>query len=112
MTLKAYIVFDRNAGPQEGASLAFARTSSEARRIGWKTLQSWFGTGWTEVRSRWLPSSTKWLAEQESVDLEGEPRIIDSPRYCERCELWGTGPLDAEGICEHCREDEEIEEEA
>lgn len=112
MTLKAYMIYSRGAVSQEGAVLAFAHTSREAKRLGAPQMADWFDSDWTDVGVRWLPSSTKWLAEQEGVDLEGEPKVIDSPRYCERCGMWGTGPLNAEGICEPCREQDEIEEEA
>lgn len=110
MTLKAYMIFSRGVGPKEGAALVFANTSREAKRLGAPQMADWLDSDWADVGTRWMPSSTQWLAEQEGIDLEGDPQVIINPRYCERCELWGTGPLDAEGICEHCREDEEIEE--
>lgn len=110
MTLKAYMIFSRGAGPQEGAALVFSRTAREAKRRAFPVLRDWFDSGWTDVGSRWIRNDAEWLAKQEGIDMEGETRVIDSPRYCERCELWGTGPLDAEGICETCRDDEEIEE--
>ncbi|SDL79043.1 hypothetical protein SAMN05661010_02563 [Modicisalibacter muralis] len=109
MSLRAYSIYDRDAGPEEGAALAFAHSVKDARKIGFSTLRDWFGTEWIDVAADHLPCDVEWLAEQEGVDLNGETRLIESPMVCERCELWGRSPLVEKGICEECR-DEDSEE--
>lgn len=110
MSLRAYMVFDRGAGPEEGACLVFAHTSAEAKRIGWREVEGWLGSEWTEVGVRWMRRDTEWLAEQEGVDLEGEPVLVDSPKACSECDMWGRSPLNDKGRCELCDPWEGIEE--
>ena len=106
MTLRAYSVHNREAGPGEGALLVFANTAGQAKKLGFGTVNDWFDSEWHEVAAHWLRQSEEYLAEQEGVDLEGEPRLIESPKGCQRCELWGE-PLDSEQVCESCRDNED-----
>lgn len=107
MTLSAYSVYDHVAGQSEGAVLVFANRAADAKQMAFGTIRSWLDSEWIDVRAMWLSRDAAWLAEQEGVDLEGPPRMIESPKYCQRCEAWGSAPLDSEGICDSCREDED-----
>lgn len=106
MTLRAYSAYCRDVGPQEGAVLVFAPRSKDARKLAFPTLNDWFDLEWIDVATDWLPTSARWLAEQEGVDLEGEPRLIESPKACNRCDRWGA-PIDTDGVCQDCRDAEE-----
>lgn len=106
MTLRAYTVHSREAGPLEGAALVFANTARQAKQMGFPVVQHWFDAEWPEIAAHWLPLSAAYLAEQEGVDLEGDPRVIESPKCCSRCDTWGD-PLDTDQICQSCRDAEE-----
>jgi hypothetical protein len=89
--------------------LVFAHSARDAKRLGWRTIKEWTGSEYLVV-ARPLPGKEGWLSEQEGVDLEGEPRMIESPKACQRCEMWGRTPLNAFGVCEFCDMEEEFEE--
>jgi len=110
LKLRAYMLFDCKSGPAEGAVLVFAHSAMEAKRLGWRTIQEWTGTEYLNVVARHMPSEQGWLAAQEGVDLESEPRMIGSPQCCDRCELWGTAPLiqlSGESVCETCADEDD-----
>jgi carbon storage regulator len=108
--MRAYMVFDREAGPAEGAVLVFHHTAQAAKSLGWRTVQAWTTAEWTDVSAKWIKNGEEELAEENNVDLKGHPRMIESPKACQRCELWGRTPLNAFGVCEFCDMEEEFEE--
>ena len=104
--MKAYMVFDREGGTAEGAVLVFANTAMNAKKMAWKALESWTSAGWIDVRVRWLRDEEVWLAQEEGVDLDSRPCVIESPRSCVRCDLWGRTTLDRNQVCGFCRVEE------
>ena len=109
--MKAYMGYSREAGSQEGAILIFAHNAKEARQIGFPFMTDLFDSDWIDAAVRWLKDSPHIFAEANQVKIEAdEPHVIDSPKSCNRCELWGK-PMDERGICEDCREVEEEENE-
>jgi hypothetical protein len=107
--MRAYMLFDCASCPGEGAVLVFAHSARDAKRLGWRTIKEWTGSEYLVV-ARPLPGKEVWLAAQEGVDLEGEPRMIGSPQCCDRCDLWGTAPLSQLGgevVCETCADEDD-----
>jgi len=101
--MKMYMGYDRIGGSGEGACLVFANNHKEARRLAWKTIQGWFDTEWIDISVRWLRDSEYLRSEQKS----DEPHVVEGPKICECCELWGVSELDADGICGECKENRE-----
>ncbi len=112
-TLKMYMLYSRGAGSHEGAALAFANTVQEARVIGW---QSWLidicGDEYTDLAATLIDTNFYLYLESDLGLLkQGIPHVIDDPGSCKACELWGTGQLDGDRICEQCRIDEKADAE-
>lgn len=99
--LKAFSVYDREAGPREGAFLVFANSSKEARQLAWPSAADMFCCEWIDLTTNALFQDTEMLADQEGIDLGGDPLVIESPKSCASCELWGE-VLNSEGLCESC----------
>lgn len=102
--MRAYSVYDREAGPMEGAVLVFAPTGRDARSMARQSMIDMFDSDWGDIAYKWLPEMTDELQRQNGVSPNAL-RVIESPVACERCEEWGRY-LDDELICESCREDE------
>jgi len=98
--LKAYMVYSRTAGSQESAALVFAHTAREARIVGWNSC-SWDITDeYIDLAVRLLPDKP-WIFSEKISD---DPHVIDSPKCCEICGLWGKEPYD-DKICVDCAEE-------
>lgn len=101
--LNMYMGFSRGAGPFEGAALIFANTAREAKKIGYR------GIGWDLTGGDFLDFGIKrikgadyLLKEADQIKLEaGIPHVIDAPRCCSRCEMWGNEILE-NGLCTDC----------
>lgn len=96
-------------GPSQegGASLIFAHSVREAKPFVFQIANDWGDPLWTDVRCRQLSFEThEYLfeeADQEKLN-QGIAHGIDSIPVCRKCELWGTGKLDKEGLCLRCRD--------
>lgn len=99
--LRAYRV--SGPEPSEGACIVFARSSAEAKRMGHPIVMGWMtADSWTDVRVHWLRGGADFhrMPEHEAT---GQPYVVESPRVCERCEMWYADGLDATtGLCEAC----------
>ena len=96
--LKPYMVYD--AYPEEGAILVFHYTAKEARSLGFPTLQSWFDTEWIHVLVSLLKEPWHYVEKQSD-----EPHVIENPKVCRGCELWGLEPSENPDYCIDCYED-------
>lgn len=97
--------YSREAGSQEGAVLIFAHDAKEARKLAYPFVQDWFGDGWTDCAVMYLKDRTYLFAEANQEKLtRGDPHVVDSPKVCKQCELWGFA-MDDNGICENCQDD-------
>ena len=105
--LNAYMVYSRGAGSEEGAILVFAHSVQEARKYGWNSLGRDLTDDYLDIAATRLRHAP-WLFEEADKDKleKGIPHVIDSPRSCKRCELWGEEPISADGLCESCIDDE------
>ncbi len=103
--LKIYIGY--SGEPEDGACLIFAHNAKEAKRIGYPVDKGWnWDSEFIDYRVTWLKKHDWLYKEADPVKLAAdEAHVIDDPKSCKRCELWGA-ELDAEGICTDCREEE------
>lgn len=74
------------------AILVFARDRQEAKKVGFRSGMS--DDLYTDCRVRRLEATGHIMRQAVS----NEPHYIDSPEYCDRCEVWGVEPCT-------CRED-------
>jgi len=108
--MRAYMGFSREAGSQEAAILIFAHNCKEARRLAFPFISDWGDGGWLDVAVKWLKDAQHLFdteANKEKITA-GIPHVIDSPKTCERCELWGKA-MNEHGVCEDCIDLEESE---
>ena len=102
------MVYSEDAGSNEGASLVFAKTVREAKVIGWKVLNGFFTDDYLDFRARLIKGSEHLFEEADREKLErNEPHVIEAPKGCERCEMWGMGKINDEGLCENCADEEQ-----
>ena len=111
--LRAYIVYSISGGTHEGACLVFAQSVKEARKLGFSVTSDWFDSDWIDTGAEWLKGERythlfRTEANQEKLK-NGIAHVIESPKSCARCELWGSEIKDE--ICEDCKEVEEDEKE-
>ena len=96
--MKAYMGYSRFLGSEEGAVLIFAHNAKEAKRLAWKA--NVFDDEYIDGAVRWLKNET-YLLKQMRFNI---PHVIVRPKTCIKCEMWGTGEIGEDGICESCRE--------
>lgn len=105
--MKLYMGYDHSIGGAEGACLIVANTVKEGKVIGFDTVQDWFDTEWIDFRVCLIKENIDYLIENE-VDKDkwkaGTPHVIDDPKVCPYCELWGGGEV-VDEHCNYCRED-------
>lgn len=96
--------------PREGAVLIFACSVREAKLLAWPILRSWFQVDYIDVSVRLVKDSEYLYAEadQEKLALD-KPHVIESPRTCEDCKLWGVSELNEEGYCNDCQDEREAD---
>lgn len=103
-TLRAYMVSDGE--PVEAAVLVFAHTARETKRVAWPTIHDMTSCYWIDVEVQWLrnaPASV-WAESDPDKLARGEAHIIESPRVCKGCKLWGKA-TNEDGYCEDCEEE-------
>jgi hypothetical protein len=108
--MKAYMVFSRFAGSEEGAALVFAHNSREAKKVGWNGIGSDLANNdFTDLAVRLIRNGDWLFAEGDQDKLNQDiPHIIESPKCCNNCQMWGESPLDKGGMCQGCRENYEF----
>jgi len=106
-SLKPYMAHSRIGGAGEGAVLVFAHNTREAKRVGWCSILIDLCDG------EYIDMAVKLMREPqlyENADQDklarGIAHVIDSPKSCMDCELWGEH-LNEAGVCESCAEGEE-----
>ena len=98
--------YSRSLGSHEGATLIFAHSVQEAKKIGWQGLGSdltdeYIDFACTIIRdSPWLFSQAKQELLEKDIAHENS-----NPISCKACEQWG-GEMDEDGICRDCSENE------
>lgn len=102
--LKPYMGYDGLAGSIEGACLIFAHSVREARRHAWKCIQDWFDADFINVRARLIKDGQHLFTEADQEKLAaGIPHIIEAPKSCNRCGMWGEVRGD-NTLCDGCIE--------
>lgn len=91
--------YDNVAGQSECAVLVFAYTAKEAKNLTWKNWPADMDY-YTDARAN-LIKGCEWLLKCKKKDI---PHVVENPTSCENCLTWGGSPIDADGICEDCRE--------
>jgi hypothetical protein len=104
--MKAYMAFSRCAGPSEGASIVFADNARQAKILAWKTstLSDYWDGEFTDVGIRLLKDKP-WLFKEQKLDV---PHVVDDPRSCTQCNMWGNSEIGADGLCDGCREANDV----
>jgi len=97
--LKPYVVSSLSLGSREGACLVFAYSIKEAKKLGYPIINDWFDIEWIDCGVAWLKNKD-WLFEEKRKD---EPHVIENPKVCELCGVWGNEPFD-DHICMDCEE--------
>jgi hypothetical protein len=111
VTLKMYMGYDVTLGNREAACLIFAHDTKEAKKIGFAVVNSWFDTDWIDMRVKQLRMEEHLYKEANPEKLAaGIAHVIESPRICQKCEMWGE-EINENGVCESCLELIEDEEE-
>jgi hypothetical protein len=111
--LNTYMAFSRNAGPEEGAVLVFAHSVKEARKVGWNALSGDLTDEYIDFAIRRIRKSPWLFNEANDLKLANdEAHVIDNPKSCGHCGLWGIEPIGNDGFCDPCREElEELKKE-
>lgn len=108
-SLKPYMAYSREMGAPEGAILVFAHTVRKAKAIAWYSCGEFVDEYIDLAVNRLKKIHIYSEADQEKL-LSGTPHVIESPKTCAVCHLWGE-PINEDGVCESCYEDEEADKE-
>lgn len=102
--MKPYMIFSRDIGPQEGATLIIAHSVREARKLAWRQSGLDFDD-FTDMAVRLIRDTHNVLPLADQGKMrQGIPHIIDDPASCAVCGYWGAG-LTTEGLCANCNSD-------
>jgi hypothetical protein len=93
--LKMYMGYDRIAGQESAAVLVFAHNSKEARKLTFEQHPD--NPAWVDTAT-WVLDEDPFLRAQQLYDY---PHVIESPKVCKHCLLWGLPMHDAD-TCEEC----------
>lgn len=108
--MKAYMAYADE--PQEGACLIFAHSVKEAAKHAWPIIRSWWGCDYTDMRVKMEKDAYLFDYADKVKMAADEAHAIECPPTCKRCELWGMGKFNGEGICESCLDNIESEVDA
>lgn len=99
--LKMYMGYSRAGGSEFGAVLIFAHTVREARIVGFTELLT---DEYIDFAANLIPHENTWLLENADQDKlkNNIPHVIDNPKTCNDCELWGHSKILDNGSCEEC----------
>ena len=104
--MKAYMGYSRGGGAQEGAVLIFAHSAREAKKVAWGGILSDICDGeYTDAAVRLLKKEGFDEANQEKLSAD-IPHVIDNPRTCKGCEMWGVD-IQENGYCIDCNAKDE-----
>jgi hypothetical protein len=105
--MKAYMGWDGEIGSEEGALLIFVHSIKEAKKIGGPIIRGWFDGEFIDTRIKWLKDKPHLFKDNaDPAKLKADiAHVVESPRSCIRCELWGL-PINEDGICEECESSE------
>lgn len=92
-----YIGFNSFHGKNTAACLIFANTSREAKKLAYPIVESWFGGGWLEVKTKMLRD----MDYLKSLAISDLPHAIEYPYACQKCKLWGAREI-IDGSCHGC----------
>ena len=103
--MKPYMIYSRGLGAEEGAALVFAISVQEAKRVGWHGMGYLLTDEYIDLGVSLIRGKDFLFEEADQKKLQsGIAHVIDNPKICSRCELWGISPLDDNGLCEDCRD--------
>ena len=97
--MRAYMV--HGGEPEEGASLVFANSAREAKRMGYYALTGFGLVDW------YIDVRVKWLREGAEIHREkDEPHVIEAPASCWDCGLWYPTwkPEGEDTTCPDCKD--------
>ena len=98
--------YSRANSASEGAVLIFANTAQEARRIMWSSgIGSDLTDDYIDMAVCWLRDKL-WLFKEMKKDT---PHVVSYPKSCTSCDIWGNSEIGTDGLCEDCREIEELD---
>lgn len=100
--LKAYMGYDRQVGPQEGAVLIFARNAKAARKAGYAVIHGWYNLEWTDMAVKLMRAKHLFAQAEQAKLVGGVTHVIEQPTTCPSCNQWGF-EISA-GQCEGCRD--------
>ena len=90
--MKAYTGYSRSGAKENGAVLVFANSAKEARVLTWH--DGLVVDEWIDTAVQWL-KDRPWLFKEATSD---KPHVVDSPRTCVVCHMWGN-LINENGIC-------------
>jgi len=103
--MKAYMGYDAQVGPEEGASLVFARTAKEAKKVFWATCSGDLVEEFTDARVKLIRDSPWLLREADPAKVAaGEAHALLAPKSCDNCGQWGHAAIGDLGLCPDCLE--------
>ncbi len=105
--MKPYMVYSREGGSCESASLAFAHTVREAKRIAWPVVSGTIVEDYPDLAVTLLKDADFHFSQADKEKIKADiPHVIFAPVSCPRCNMWGYKILE-DGICENCHEEDE-----
>lgn len=105
--MKAYMIYSRELGVCEGASLVFAHTAKEAKQEGYGNALSYFTNDYTDIAVTLIKDGEHLFEQANPEKLANDmPHVIFAPTSCKACNLWGY-KLNEQGYCEDCWNDKE-----
>lgn len=105
--MKAYMGYAGD--PHDGAILIFAHNAKQAKRLAYPEMSNLFDCMFCDARVKWLKGEDYLFENADKEKLAaGIAHIVDNPISCKSCEMWGSGELDADGVCASCRDTEEM----
>jgi hypothetical protein len=103
--LKPYMIYSRGLGKENGAALVFAKTAKEAKKVGWSGIGSSLTDEYIDLGVRLMKEEDFLFEQADQKKLNfGIAHVIDNPKFCVMCEMWGISQLDENGLCENCRD--------
>ena len=99
--LKAYMGYNRESDPQDGALLVFAHSIKEAREISFGDMSIYFDCEWTDMKFERLKGEYIFNEANKELLKQDVAHVIDNPTSCKSCQLWGM-EINNDGLCENC----------
>jgi len=100
--MKAYMVYSRYCGSDEGACLVIANTAKAAKKLGWPILRDWGADEYIDTAVRLIREPNEQAC---GLIKQGIETVVECPVTCGQCEQWGRELNDA-GVCAQCEENE------